>query len=98
MIMVSLTLIFGDVVMKAFYSGSSFIRSFENKRTLSTFAFWIAAFNCILMVYGLNTWLPKIMQQSGYGLSSSLSLNLISGIGQIGGSIIGGYLVGKNRS
>ncbi|MEE3952074.1 MFS transporter [Peribacillus frigoritolerans] len=29
---------------------------FENKRTLSTFAFWIAAFNCLLMVYGLNTW------------------------------------------
>ncbi|MFE5428806.1 MFS transporter [Peribacillus simplex] len=68
---------------------------FENKRTLSTFAFWVAAFNCLLMVYGLNTWLPKIMQQSGYGLSSSLSFNLISGIGQIGGSIIGGYLVGK---
>lgn len=63
---------------------------FENKRTLSTFAFWIAAFNCLLMVYGLNTWLPKIMQQSGYGLTSSLSFNLISGIGQIGG-----YLVGK---
>ncbi|MFA1710340.1 MFS transporter [Peribacillus frigoritolerans] len=68
---------------------------FEKKRTLSTFAFWVAAFNCLLMVYGLNTWLPKIMQQSGYGLTSSLFFNLISGIGQIGGSIIGGYLVGK---
>lgn len=29
------------------------------------------------------------MQQSGYGLTSSLSFNLISGIGQIGGYLVG---------
>jgi MFS transporter, AAHS family, benzoate transport protein len=68
---------------------------FANKRAISTFAFWTAVFSCLLMVYGLNTWLPKIMQQSGYGLTSSLSFNLVLCIGQVGGSLIGGFLADK---
>jgi AAHS family benzoate transporter-like MFS transporter len=68
---------------------------FANHRTTSTLAFWIMVFSCLLMVYGLNTWLPKIMQASGYGLSSSLSFNLVLGVGQIGGSLLGGYFVDR---
>ncbi|QGQ48663.1 aromatic acid/H+ symport family MFS transporter [Metabacillus sediminilitoris] len=68
---------------------------FANQRTISTLAFWIMVFSCLLMVYGLNTWLPKIMQASGYGLSSSLSFNLVLGVGQIGGSLLGGYFVDR---
>jgi MFS transporter, AAHS family, benzoate transport protein len=68
---------------------------FANHRAVSTFAFWITVFSCLLMVYGLNTWLPKIMQGSGYGLTSSLSFSLVLGVGQIGGSLLGGYLVDR---
>lgn len=68
---------------------------FANHRAVSTFAFWITVFSCLLMVYGLNTWLPKIMQASGYGLTSSLSFTLVLGVGQIGGSLLGGYLVDR---
>jgi AAHS family benzoate transporter-like MFS transporter len=68
---------------------------FANHRTISTLAFWIMVFSCLLMVYGLNTWLPKIMQASGYGLTSSLSFNLVLGVGQIGGSLLGGYFVDR---
>nr|WP_233129859.1 aromatic acid/H+ symport family MFS transporter [Domibacillus epiphyticus] len=68
---------------------------FAQNRMISTFAFWTAVFSCLLMVYGLNTWLPKIMQASGYGLTSSLSFNLILSVGQIGGSLLGGYLVDR---
>lgn len=68
---------------------------FANNRAVSTFAFWLAVFSCLLMVYGLNTWLPKIMQESGYGLTSSLSFSLVLGVGQIGGSLLGGYLVDR---
>ncbi|WP_409304113.1 MFS transporter [Peribacillus sp. SCS-155] len=68
---------------------------FSNNRAVSTFAFWIMVFSCLLMIYGLNTWLPKIMQQSGYGLTSSLSFSLVLGIGQIVGSLLGGYLVDR---
>ncbi|WP_046215923.1 MFS transporter [Paenibacillus wulumuqiensis] len=66
---------------------------FVQNRAVSTFAFWMAVFSCLLMIYGLNTWLPKIMQGSGYGITSSLSFSLVLAIGQIGGSLLGGYLV-----
>ncbi|WP_257985763.1 MFS transporter [Bacillus sp. M6-12] len=77
------------------FNGSPVKKMFENKRAASTFAFWIAVFSCLLMVYGLNTWLPKIMQQAGYGLTSSLSFNLVLCVGQVVGSLIGGYLAEK---
>ncbi|MGM0903649.1 MAG: MFS transporter [Bacillota bacterium] len=66
---------------------------FSDNRAVSTLAFWAVVFSCLLMIYGLNTWLPKIMQASGYGISSSLSFSLVLGVGQIGGSLLGGYLV-----
>jgi AAHS family benzoate transporter-like MFS transporter len=75
--------------------GSPVRKLFVNHRAVSTFAFWIMVFSCLLMVYGLNTWLPKIMQESGYGLTSSLSFTLILCVGQIGGSLLGGYLVDR---
>lgn len=68
---------------------------FSENRLVSTFAFWTMVFSCLLMIYGLNTWLPKIMQGSGYGITSSLSFSLVLGVGQIGGSLLGGYLVDR---
>ena len=46
---------------------------FKGNRALSTVAFWLTFFCSLLMVYGLNTWLPKLMIQAGYGLNSSLT-------------------------
>ncbi|MED2942082.1 aromatic acid/H+ symport family MFS transporter [Bacillus swezeyi] len=68
---------------------------FQQKRAASTFAFWLSVFSCLMMVYGLNTWLPKMMQASGYGVSSSLSFNLALCIGQAAGALIGGRLADK---
>jgi AAHS family benzoate transporter-like MFS transporter len=68
---------------------------FKNKRAFSTFCFWIAVFCMLMMVYGLNTWLPKMMQETGFSISSSLAFNLVLGIGQIIGSLGGGYLADK---
>lgn len=77
------------------FNGSTVKKLFENKRAFSTLAIWLAVFSCLLMVYGLNTWLPKIMQQSGYGLTSSLSFNLVLCIGQVLGSLFGGLMAEK---
>ncbi|MGX9135454.1 MFS transporter [Rummeliibacillus sp. JY-2-4R] len=63
---------------------------FRENRALSTILFWIAFFCCLLMVYGLNTWLPKLMIQAGYGLTSSL-LFLVA---LQGGAIIGSLIIG----
>ena len=58
---------------------------FKEKRALSTIGFWVAFFCALLMVYGLNTWLPKLMIEAGYGLNSSLSFL----IALQGGAVIG---------
>ncbi|WOV60498.1 aromatic acid/H+ symport family MFS transporter [Bacillus sp. KICET-3] len=81
--------------MKETTKGFPVKKLFKQKRAPSTFAFWLSVFSCLLMVYGLNTWLPKMMQESGYGLSSSLSFNLVLCLGQAAGALIGGYLADK---
>lgn len=63
---------------------------FRNHRALSTILFWVAFFCCLLMVYGLNTWLPNMMINAGYGLKSSL----IFLIALQGGAIIGSLIIG----
>lgn len=58
---------------------------FKEHRALSTVAFWVAFFCALLMVYGLNTWLPKLMIAAGYGLNSSLTFL----IALQGGAVVG---------
>lgn len=64
---------------------------FRNKRALSTILFWVTYFCSLLMVYGLNTWLPNLMIEAGYGLNSSLAFLMILQ----GGSIIGTIVVAR---
>lgn len=53
--------------------------------------FWLAFFMCLLMVYALGSWLPKLMIQAGYSLGASMiflfALNIGGMIGAIGGVI-----------
>ncbi|MEH7118979.1 MFS transporter [Neobacillus vireti] len=79
------------VEIKSKESGFPVIELFKNKRALSTLMFWIAFFSCLLMVYGLNTWLPKLMIEAGYGLNSSLAFL----IALQGGAIIGTLIIGR---
>lgn len=57
---------------------------------------WVASFMGLLLVYGLNTWLPQIMRAAGYSLASSLSLLLIMNAGAVVGLLLAG-LVGDRR-
>lgn len=65
---------------------------FQHGRALSTFMFWTAFFMCLLMVYALSSWLPKLMLAAGYSLGKSilflLALNVGAMIGAIGGGIL----------
>lgn len=65
---------------------------FSNNRALSTLMFFQAFFICLLMVYGLGSWLPKLMTMAGYGFGSSLMFLLFLNIGGIIGAIGGGWL------
>lgn len=71
---------------------------FKNNLALSTVMFWIAFFSCLLMVYGLNTWLPKLMIEAGYGLNSSLGFLITLQSGAIIGTLIIGRLCDKYGS
>ena len=68
---------------------------FKHGRALSTMMFWVAFFMCLLMVYALASWLPKLMTQAGYGLGSSLSFLLVLNLGAIFGAVGGGVVADR---
>ena len=61
-------------------------------RGMGTLLIWLAFFCCLLMVYALGSWLPKLMTNAGYSLGSSLSFLLALNFGGMAGAIIGGWL------
>ncbi|MEV4953678.1 MFS transporter [Paenarthrobacter nitroguajacolicus] len=64
---------------------------FSRKYLRSTVFFWISLFCGLVLVYGLNTWLPSIMKKAGYDLGSSLTFLLVFSLA----SAIGGLLLGR---
>jgi AAHS family benzoate transporter-like MFS transporter len=50
--------------------------------------FAAVSFFGLLLVYGLNTWLPQIMRAAGYPLSSSLLFLLVMNLGAVVGSLL----------
>ncbi|GAA3546975.1 aromatic acid/H+ symport family MFS transporter [Amycolatopsis ultiminotia] len=60
------------------------LRSVLSRRHFrATVVFGLASLCALLLTYGLNTWLPQIMQQSGYALGSSLRFLLALNLGSI---------------
>ncbi|MGE8541275.1 MAG: MFS transporter [Acinetobacter sp.] len=68
---------------------------FQQGRTFSTVMFWVAFFMCLLMVYALGSWLPKLMIQAGYSLGASMLFLFALNIGGMIGAIGGGVLADK---
>jgi MFS transporter, AAHS family, benzoate transport protein len=50
--------------------------------------FAMTSFLGLLLVYGLNTWLPQIMKSAGYPLSSSLLFLVVMNLGAVIGSVL----------
>lgn len=71
------------------------VQLFKDGRALSTMMFWVAFFCCLLMVYAIASWLPKLMVQAGYELKSSLLFLLVLNLGAIFGAIGGGYIADR---
>ena len=68
---------------------------FLNRRGFTTIMFWVAFFMCLLMVYALASWLPKLMIQAGYSLGASMLFLFALNIGGMIGAIGGGVLADK---
>ena len=55
----------------------------------------VASFMGLLLVYGLNTWLPQLMSSAGYTLSAG-SLLLVLNVGAVVGLVVAGILADKH--
>ena len=68
---------------------------FKQGRSGSTLLFWLAFFMCLLTLYALGSWLPKLMMAAGYSMGSSLMFLLAMNIGAVIGTVGGGILADK---
>lgn len=68
---------------------------FRGGMARSTVAFWVTSFMGLLLVYGLNTWLPEIMRVAGYPLGAALGLLLTLNIGAVIGLVIAGAVADR---
>jgi len=68
---------------------------FGQGRALSTLMLWLAFGLCMLMVYGLNTWLPKLMSNGGYPLGSSIVFLVVMNLGSLVGTLVSGVIADR---
>ena len=53
---------------------------------------WVASFMGLLLVYGLNTWLPTIMGEAGYSIKAGTTLLLVLNLGAVIGLLVAGQI------
>jgi AAHS family benzoate transporter-like MFS transporter len=73
-------------------ASASVAELFRHQRTLRTLMLWVAFFCCLLLVYLLSSWLPKVLQEAGYAERASLVSLFSLNFGGMVGAIAGGWL------
>ncbi|GAA1869955.1 MFS transporter [Brevibacterium marinum] len=86
--------VWGDAVAVAPKTGMAGL--FVGRFKLVTIGVWAASFMGLLLVYGLNTWLPKIMADAGYEVSDSLVMLFVMNVGAVVGLVLAGWLADKH--
>jgi MFS transporter, AAHS family, benzoate transport protein len=61
----------------------------------NTMAVALASFMGLLLVYGLNTWLPTIMREADYELGAALAFLLVLNVGAIVGLLVAGRVADR---
>ena len=74
---------------------SSLANVFAESRARSAVLFWVVYFMNIFVIYGTNTWIPKLMMDSGYGLGTSLWLLMALFVGALVASPIIGHFADR---
>ncbi len=70
-------------------SGSALFRAPFLRNSLGI---WVTSFMGLLLVYALNTWLPTLMIEAGYGLQRGLWFLLLMNVGAIVGLLVAGQV------
>ncbi|UOT01346.1 MFS transporter [Rhodococcus opacus] len=68
---------------------------FGTERTLATLLFWAMTLVCLLVLFGVATWLPALMKSAGYPLGAALSFLLALNVGGAAGALIGATLADR---
>lgn len=76
-------------------AGTSLVALFQGGRSLATLMLWLSFGMCMLMVYGLNTWLPKLMSSGGYPLGSSVMFLFVMNVGALIGQLASGVIADR---
>lgn len=74
---------------------AALVEIFRGHLMRASVAFWVATFMGLMLIYGLNTWLPEIMHVAGYSLGHSLGFLLTLNLGAILGYLVGGRLADR---
>ncbi|GAB3500643.1 MFS transporter [Amycolatopsis cihanbeyliensis] len=81
---------------RAARGGSTAVRTlFHSGLLRATIAFWVASFMGLLLVYGMNTWLPEIMREAGYPLGAALGFLLTLNVGAVLGLLAAGRVADR---
>lgn len=71
-------------------SSGSFRALFSRQFRFTTPLLWISVFMGLLLVYGLNTWLPQIMRAADFDLGNALGLLMVLNLGAVTGLLFAG--------
>lgn len=74
---------------------TGFAAAFSRDYAAATLLLGFMSFSGLLLTYGLNTWLPRIMEGYGYGKTYSLAFLLILNTGAVLGGLIASALADK---
>ncbi|QTR03612.1 MFS transporter, partial [Saccharothrix algeriensis] len=61
----------------------------------TSLAVWVGSFMGLLLVYGLNTWLPQLMRTAGYPISTAVTLLLVLNVGAVIGLLAAGLIADR---
>ncbi|MCU1516849.1 MAG: arabinose efflux permease family protein [Pseudarthrobacter sp.] len=75
---------------------SGFAAVFSRQFAVASVLLGLMSFCGLLLTYGLNTWLPKIMEGYGYGRTYSLFFPLALNLGAVAGGLIASRLADKS--
>jgi AAHS family benzoate transporter-like MFS transporter len=71
---------------------------FTGGRLRTTLALGVTSFMGLLLVYGLNGWLPTIMREADYDLGASLAFLLVLNLGAVAGLLLAGRVAQRTGS
>jgi|LNAP01.1.fsa_nt_gb AAHS family benzoate transporter-like MFS transporter len=71
---------------------ASVVELFRHARAPRTLMLWVSFFCCLLLVFLLSSWLPKVMQEAGYAQKASMLTLFSLNFGGMAGAIAGGWL------